>query len=95
LGRPELCGGYPVHEGDDKKAIAHRGFALLDIYQPCVTFNKLNTQAWFMERVEKIPESYAPNDRMKAWEMSQREDKLPIGLFYENTGAKVYYERVP
>jgi 2-oxoglutarate ferredoxin oxidoreductase subunit beta len=78
-----------------KKAIMHRGFAALDIYQPCVTFNKLNTQVWFMERVEIIPESYVPNDRAKAWEMSQREDKLPIGLFYENTEAIAYYERLP
>ena len=78
-----------------KKAILHRGFAALDIYQPCVTFNKLNTQAWFMERVEVIPESYVPNDRLKAWEMSQREDKLPIGVFYENTEAKPYTELLP
>ena len=77
------------------KAVSHNGFSLLDIYQPCVTYNKLNTQAWFMERVEKIADDYLPNDRQKAWIMAQREDKLPIGLFYENKEAKSYSSQLP
>lgn len=77
------------------KAIKHKGFSLLDIYQPCVTFNKLNTFAWFMERIEKIPDDYVPNDRAKAWQLAQKEDKLPIGLFYENKEALAYHEQVP
>lgn len=77
------------------KAIKHKGFSVLDIYQPCVTFNKLNTHAWFLERVEKIADDYVPNDRSVAWGMAQREDKLPIGVFYENKEALPYHERVP
>ena len=32
-------------------AISHRGFALVDVFSPCVTFNKLNTYRWFRERI--------------------------------------------
>lgn len=77
------------------QAVKHKGFSVLDIYQPCVTFNKLNTQAWFLERVEKIEADYVPSDRAKAWVMAQREDKLPIGVFYENKEALPYHELVP
>lgn len=76
------------------KAIKHKGFSVLDIYQPCVTYNKLNTHAWFLERVEKLPDDYLPNDRSLAWQLAQKEDKLPIGLFYENTSAKAYHEQL-
>src|SRR5512145_2066021 len=37
-----------------KAALAHKGFALLDILQPCVTFNKVNTYAWYRERVYRL-----------------------------------------
>lgn len=77
------------------KAIKHKGFSVLDIYQPCVTFNKLNTNAWFIEHVEKIPEDYAPTDRAAAWVLAQSEDKLPIGVFYENLEALPYHEHLP
>ncbi len=40
-----------------KQAFAHKGFALVDVFQPCVTWNKLNTAAWFKERVYKLEET--------------------------------------
>ncbi|HET7294029.1 MAG TPA: 2-oxoacid:ferredoxin oxidoreductase subunit beta [Vicinamibacteria bacterium] len=67
-------------------AIAHRGFALVDVFSPCVTFNKLNTYPWFKERVYKVEESdgYNPTDFMgaleKAFEFGVR---IPIGLLFE------------
>src|SRR6185503_16313764 len=35
-------------------AIAHKGFSLIDVFSPCVTFNKINTYPWFKERVYKL-----------------------------------------
>jgi 2-oxoglutarate ferredoxin oxidoreductase subunit beta len=65
--------------------IAHRGFSLIDVFSPCVTFNTVNTYSWFKERVYKLEdESYDPGDLMaamaKAFEFGAR---LPVGLFYE------------
>ena len=30
-----------------KAAIEHKGFAVVDILQPCVTFDKVHTYAWY------------------------------------------------
>ena len=72
-----------------KGAIAHKGFALVDIFQPCVTFNKLNTYDFFRQRVYKLEDSgykYGDKDAAlsKAFEDSKSEyKKIPIGLFYK------------
>lgn len=36
------------------RGMKHNGFSLIDVFQPCVTFNKVNTYAWFRERVKKL-----------------------------------------
>ncbi|WP_321418975.1 2-oxoacid:ferredoxin oxidoreductase subunit beta [uncultured Methanomethylovorans sp.] len=68
-----------------EEAINHRGFALVDILQPCVSFNKLNTFKWYAERVYRLDEEgYVPNDRITAFERSlEWGDKIPIGIFYK------------
>ena len=53
-----------------KAAITHKGFSLLDIFQPCVTFNKINTFKWYRDRVYKLEEGYDPYNRVKAFERS-------------------------
>jgi 2-oxoglutarate/2-oxoacid ferredoxin oxidoreductase subunit beta len=68
-----------------KAAITHNGFALLDILQPCVTFNKINTFKWYRDRVYKLEEGYDPSNRIKAFERSlEWGDKIPNGIFYKN-----------
>lgn len=76
------------------KAVKHDGFSVLDIFQPCVTFNKLNTQAWFMSHIVNIESDYLPNDRLDAWKLATSEEKLPIGIFYENN-APSYAMQLP
>ncbi|HNS21550.1 MAG TPA: thiamine pyrophosphate-dependent enzyme [Sedimentisphaerales bacterium] len=65
-----------------KKAITHRGYALLDILQPCVTYNKLNTYQWFKEHTYYLDESHDPHDRMAAFQRATETDKLPLGVLY-------------
>ena len=67
------------------EAIKHRGFAFLDVFQPCVTFNYLNTYDWFKEKVYKLEEEgYDYTDRQKALEKSfEWGDRIPIGIFYK------------
>ncbi len=69
-----------------ERAIEHRGFSLVDVLQPCVTFNRLNTFEWYRERVYKLEETeYKPVAREKAFEKSlEWGKKIPIGVFYQS-----------
>jgi 2-oxoglutarate ferredoxin oxidoreductase subunit beta len=69
-----------------KEGIRHKGFALIDILQPCVSFNRVNTFKWYSERIYKIDNSQNdPTDRLGAFQKAQEwGDKIPIGIFYRN-----------
>lgn len=67
-----------------KKAITHKGYALVDIFQPCVTYNKINTFKWFKDTTYYLDEAYEPSDRLKAFEKAIETNKLPLGVFYTN-----------
>ena len=79
-----------------KKGIAHRGFALIDILQPCVSFNSRNTFQWYKERVYKLEEEkYDPGDKKAALEKAlEWGDKIPIGVIYEEK-LPVYEDQLP
>jgi len=66
-----------------KQAVEHRGFALLDILSPCISFNKVNTFAWFKERARPVGPEHDPSDLQAAWKLAiQREESLPTGVLY-------------
>lgn len=68
-----------------KRAIQHEGFSLVDMFQPCFTFNKINTYHYFRERVYELEgEQHQPGDRQAAWLKTLETDRLPIGVFYQN-----------
>ncbi len=67
-----------------KLAIAHKGYVLIDIFQPCVTFNKTNTFKWFKENVYVLPQEYDPTDKVKAFEKSLENHPFPIGVIYKS-----------
>jgi 2-oxoglutarate ferredoxin oxidoreductase subunit beta len=78
-------------------AISHRGFALVDILQPCVSFNHKNTLQWYRERVYKLDEdkSYDPTNKMMAFTKAQEwGDHIPVGLIYRQE-RPVYEEQLP
>lgn len=77
-----------------KKAIAHKGFALVDIFQPCVSFNKVNTFQWFKERIYYLEETHDPFDRVEAFQRSLEQEKLPLGVFYINPDKPSFEENV-
>jgi len=78
-----------------KKAISCRGFALIDIFQPCVSFNRINTYQWYKENTYYFPDSYDPSDRSAAFSEAIRTDKYPLGILYEATGRPVFNECHP
>jgi 2-oxoglutarate/2-oxoacid ferredoxin oxidoreductase subunit beta len=64
--------------------IQHHGFSLVDVFSPCVTYNKLNTFDFFRQRVYKLESAgHDPTNIVAAWQRSlEWGDKIPIGLFY-------------
>ena len=80
-----------------KKAITHPGYALVDILQPCVSFNKVNTFQWFKDNTYYLEGSYDPHSREEAFKRACEEfrgGKLPLGIFYINTSKKPYHELI-
>jgi 2-oxoglutarate/2-oxoacid ferredoxin oxidoreductase subunit beta len=73
--------------------IQHKGFSFVDVFSPCVTYNKINTFDFFRQRVYKLESAgHDPTDIVKAWERSlEWGDKIPIGLFYK-TDRPTYEE---
>ena len=64
-------------------AMKAEGFALLDIIQPCVLFNKLNTFKWYRDRVRPISDDHDPRDKIAAIELALKwGDEIPIGVLY-------------
>ncbi|MCI0418519.1 MAG: thiamine pyrophosphate-dependent enzyme [Acidobacteria bacterium] len=86
--------GEPNHMADIiAGAIVHRGFALVDVFSPCVTYNKINTYPWFKQRVYQLEKEagYDAGDYSQAMEKSgEWGDRIPIGLFYK--GDQAIYE---
>jgi 2-oxoglutarate ferredoxin oxidoreductase subunit beta len=87
-------------------AITHRGFSVLDVFQPCVTWNRLNTHAWFRERIHKLEdEDWDPTDRAAAMALTMRthdeltcapeECRIPIGVIYREEGRPTYADGLP
>ncbi|MFH2023527.1 MAG: thiamine pyrophosphate-dependent enzyme [Candidatus Micrarchaeota archaeon] len=81
--------GDPVHLKElIKGAIAHKGFAFVDVFQPCVTFNKINTYPWFQQRVYKLDGTHDVKDKWAAMQKAYEDEKtnyqkVPIGVFYK------------
>lgn len=77
-----------------KAVLLHKGFSLLDILQPCVSFNKLNTYEWYKERVYEIGDDHDPYDRAEAFRMAlEWGDRIPLGIIYRNNRS-TFDERI-
>lgn len=78
-----------------KRAIMHNGFALVDILQPCVSFNKINTFKWYKDRCTQLPEDYDPHDWHRAMDTAMGSgEKIPVGVIFESD-SQSYESRFP
>jgi 2-oxoglutarate ferredoxin oxidoreductase subunit beta len=77
------------------QAVQHEGYALVDILQPCVTFNRKNTYDWYRERVYNLSETdYDPSNRVAAFQKAlEWGDHIPLGIIYQ-TRLPTYEEQV-
>jgi len=77
------------------QALVAPGFALVDVLQPCVSFNKVNTYAWYRQRVRELPAGHDPADWAAALATAARwGDEIPIGVIYRGS-RPAYEDRVP
>jgi 2-oxoglutarate ferredoxin oxidoreductase subunit beta len=74
------------------QAIDHRGLSLIDVLQPCVSFNRINTFRWYRDRCKPLPPSYNPYDRETAMRMAEQwGNEIPVGVIYRNN--RVEFEK--
>ncbi|HEX3661586.1 MAG TPA: 2-oxoacid:ferredoxin oxidoreductase subunit beta [Acidobacteriaceae bacterium] len=81
-----------------KQAIQHKGFSFLDVFSPCVTYNKDNTFQWFRPRVKRLEDdaSYDATDWLAAMDKSTVwGEEIPIGKFFERTDLPSLHEAEP
>lgn len=63
--------------------VTDKGYALIDILQPCVSFNKVNTFQWYKDRVYKLGEDYNPENKLTAIAKAMEwGEKIPTGILY-------------
>lgn len=87
-----FAGDIPRTSAILKRAIQHRGYALVDILQPCVTFNHTNTFQWFRENTYYLEESHDWGNREAAFRRALEADRLPLGIFFEEEGRPTFGE---
>lgn len=76
------------------QAVQHPGFSLVDILQPCVTFNRVNTFAWYKERCYE-PEGHDPGNWEKAMALATEwGDRIPVGIIYQGD-SPVFEKQLP
>jgi len=76
-------GNYAHAKEVVKAAFMHKGYALVDIFQPCVVFNKVNTYKWFKENTYVLDETYDPSAFGEALEKAYESMPMPIGIIYQ------------
>ena len=90
-----LSGDIPGTKELMKRAILHKGLSLVDIFQPCVSFNKVNTLQWFKANTYALPADYDPSDRGAAFAKALEEQPFPLGVLYESPERASFEESSP
>ncbi|MXQ52308.1 2-oxoacid:ferredoxin oxidoreductase subunit beta [Shimazuella alba] len=76
--------------------IKHKGFSLINVYSPCVTYNKINTYDWFKQNLTSLDEieGYDPSNRGQAMQTLMEHSGLVTGIIYQNTERPSYEELI-
>jgi len=68
-----------------QEGIAYQGFSLIDVLQPCISFNKVNTYKWYKDRCREIPVGHDPKNWDLAMKLAVRwDEEIPVGVIYRN-----------
>jgi len=77
-----------------KEAINHKGYALVDVFHPCVSFNKINTFKWFKNNTYYLDENYNNTDKIEALKKAFETDKFPLGVIFKNGKKSTFSENL-
>lgn len=79
-----------------EQGMQHKGFSLINVFSPCVTFNKINTYDWFKENITDLSsiEGYDPTNRSLAMQTLMEKKGLVTGLIYQDKSKPAYEELV-
>ena len=77
--------------------INHKGFSFINVFSPCVTYNKINTYDWFKEHLTKLStiEGYDSSNKESAMQTLMQHDSLVTGIVYQDTSRPSYQELIP
>ncbi len=67
-----------------KAALEHEGYALIDVFHPCVTYNKINTFKWYKDHTYKLDESHDPSDFNAALKLAYNTEEFGLGVLYQD-----------
>ncbi len=92
-----FAGNVKHLKGLIKEAFSTEGFSLIDVFQPCVSYDHVHTFEWYKERVYDLEESgHDMKDLMAAFQRSKEwGEKIPIGIFYQNPESLSYEAQSP
>ena len=76
-----------------KQAINHKGYSLVDIFQPCVTFNKINTFKWFKENTYYLEDCYNRSDYNEAMIRAKNTEKFALGVIYQTNNLESFEDK--
>lgn len=90
-----------VYSGDREQlqeiitaAISYKGYALIDIFPPCVTFNKVNTHQWFKENTYYVDADYDASSFDNAVNKVFEKEKMPMGILYHRPSEKTFTDHL-
>ncbi|MBO2532220.1 MAG: 2-oxoacid ferredoxin oxidoreductase [Thermoactinomycetaceae bacterium] len=80
-----------------EEGIKHKGFSLINVYSPCVTYNKINTYDWFKDHLVNLDEEegYDPSDRTMAMQKLMEHNSLVTGIIYQDKNRPSYEDMIP
>jgi 2-oxoglutarate/2-oxoacid ferredoxin oxidoreductase subunit beta len=76
------------------QGIDHRGFAIIDAYSPCPTFNKVNTFKYYRDEAVELPKDHDASSVMQAWARAQSTDPVYLGVLYRSEGEASFEEHI-
>jgi 2-oxoglutarate ferredoxin oxidoreductase subunit beta len=88
----EFAVQVPVLTNTIMAAVKHEGFSVLDVLQPCMVFNPEMDAKWYQEHIISLQsEGHNSTDKIGAWKHAMRQDKLPVGIFWQDQSQKPYH----
>ena len=80
-----------------EEAMKHKGFSFINVFSPCVTFNKVNTYEWFKEHIVNLEDdpNYDSGNRSQAVQKAMEHEGLVTGIIYRDNSRDSYENLIP